>query len=63
LESAEQQPGLVRVTAQDDLLSGATPVFKRGDTGWLMKSGRLFAVLVNGANAPNPFFAIGAFVQ
>jgi Protein of unknown function (DUF2957) len=63
LDYIQQQPGVVRVTAQNDLVSAGGAVFRQGDAGSLIKSGRVFALLINGANAPNPFFTIGAFVQ
>lgn len=63
LDYTQQAPGLVRVTAQNPLLSGNTAIFKRGDTGLLIQSGSVFALLMNGSGRPNPFFTIGAFVQ
>ncbi len=63
LDFTQAQPGLVEVTAQNDFASGAATVFKRGDTGYLIKAGSVFALLMNGTGLPNPFFTIGAFVQ
>ncbi|HTH75873.1 MAG TPA: DUF2957 domain-containing protein [Trinickia sp.] len=63
LDFTQAQPGLVKVTAQNDFRSGAAPVFKTGDTGYLIKVGSVFALLMNGSGLPNPFFTIGAFVQ
>lgn len=63
LDYTQTQPGLVQVTAANDFNSGSATVFKRGDTGALIKAGSVFGLLMNGTNAPNPFFTIGAFVQ
>jgi hypothetical protein len=63
LDFTQSQPGLVKVTAQNNFTSGAATVFKTGDTGYLIKVGSVFAVLMNGTGLPNPFFTIGAFVQ
>ncbi|MGN6651807.1 DUF2957 domain-containing protein [Trinickia sp.] len=63
LDFTQSQPGLVNVTAQNKFTSGAATVFKSGDTGYLIKVGPVFAVLMNGTGLPNPFFTIGAFVQ
>jgi hypothetical protein len=59
----QTQPGLVRLTAENDFVAGHAAVFKRGDTGSLIKVGPVFALLMNGTGLPNPFFTIGAFVQ
>jgi hypothetical protein len=63
LDFTQTQPGLVKATAQNDFTSGAATVFKTGDTGYLIKVGPMFAMLMNGSGWPNPFFTIGAFVQ
>ncbi|PMS16855.1 hypothetical protein C0Z18_22170 [Trinickia dabaoshanensis] len=63
LDYTQTQPGLVQVTAQNNFTSGAATVFKTGDTGYMIKVGNVFAVLMNGTGLPNPFFTIGAFVQ
>ncbi|RDV00543.1 DUF2957 domain-containing protein [Trinickia dinghuensis] len=63
LDFTQTQPGLVKVTAQNNFTSGTATVFKTGDTGYLIKAGSVFAMLMNGAGLPNPFFTIGAFVQ
>jgi hypothetical protein len=63
LDFRQTEPGLVKVTAQNDFTSAAATVFKTGDTGHLIKVGPLFAMLMNGSGRPNPFFTIGAFVQ
>lgn len=63
LDFTQTQPGLVKVTAQNDFTSGAATVFKTGDTGYLIKVGSVYAMLMNGTGLPNPFFTIGAFVQ
>ena len=63
LDFTQNQPGLVEVTAQNAFTSGAATIFKTGDTGYLIKAGSVFAMLMNGSGRPNPFFTIGAFVQ
>lgn len=63
LDFTQTQPGLVKVIAQNDFASGTATVFKRGDSGYLIKAGSVFALLMNGTGLPNPFFTIGAFVQ
>lgn len=63
LDFTQTQPGLVRVTAQNSFASGVAAVFKGGDTGYLIKVGPVYALLMNGAGLPNPFFTIGAFIQ
>ncbi|RKP46366.1 DUF2957 domain-containing protein [Trinickia fusca] len=63
LDYTQTQPGVVQVTAENNFNSGSTAVFKSGDTGALIKAGSVFGLLMNGTNAPNPFFTIGAFVQ
>ncbi|MGH8779899.1 DUF2957 domain-containing protein [Paraburkholderia sp.] len=75
LDYTQTQPGVVKVTATKDLLSGTTPIFQTGDTGVIVKVGPVFALLMNGfnqqftTNSPanvskvNPFLTIGAFVQ
>lgn len=63
LDYAQAQPGLLKVTAQNPFKSGAATVFKAGDTGYLIKVGSVYAMLMNGTGLPNPFFTIGAFVQ
>lgn len=63
LDFTQTQPGLVKVTAQNNFASGTAAVFKAGDTGYLIKVGPVFALLMNGTGLPNPFFTIGAFVQ
>ena len=63
LDFTQTQPGLIKVTAQNNFASGAATVFKTGDTGYLIKAGSVFALLMNPSGMPNPFFTIGAFVQ
>ena len=36
-------------------------IFKKGDTGWIVTAGNVYAMVVN--NRVNPFFTVGAFVQ
>jgi hypothetical protein len=63
LDFTQKEPGLVKVTAQNAFTSGGATIFKTGDTGYLIKAGSVFAMLMNGSGRPNPFFTIGAFVQ
>jgi hypothetical protein len=63
LDFTQAQPGLVKVAALNPFTSGHAAVFKAGDTGYLIKVGPVYAMLVNGTGLPNPFFTIGAFVQ
>jgi hypothetical protein len=63
LDFTQAQPGLIKVTAQNNFMSGDATLFKTGDTGYLIKAGSVYAVLMNGVGLPNPFFTIGAFVQ
>lgn len=63
LDFTQTQPGLVKVTALNPFTSGAASIFQAGDTGYLIKVGSVYAMLMNGAGRPNPFFTIGAFVQ
>ncbi len=63
LDYTQTQPGLVKVAAQNRFESGPASVFKAGDTGYLIKVGPVYAMLMNGTGLPNPFFTIGAFVQ
>ena len=63
MDFTQAQPGLIKVTAQNNFMSGDATLFKTGDTGYLIKAGSVYAVLMNGVGLPNPFFTIGAFVQ
>jgi hypothetical protein len=63
LDFTQAQPGLVKVAALNPFTSGHAAVFKAGDTGYLIKVGPVYAMLMNGTGLPNPFFTIGAFVQ
>ena len=37
-------------------------IFKKGDTGWIVTAGNVYAMVVNNSQV-NPFFTVGAFVQ
>lgn len=76
LDFTQTQPGLVKVTANKDLMSGGTAIYKAGDTGVMVRVGPVYGLLMNGVNQPsltydpanyagkvNPFLSIGAFVQ
>ncbi len=66
LDYTQTVPGLIGVTAlQDfDASNNGTPVaiFHAADTGWVMKVGGVYAMVMNNS-AFNPFFTVGAFVQ
>ena len=63
------------MTANKDLMSGSTSIYKAGDTGMMVKVGPVYGPLMNGINPTyltttratstgvNPFLAIGAFVE
>ncbi|MGF6571522.1 hypothetical protein ABH945_003643 [Paraburkholderia sp. GAS333] len=75
LDYTQTQPGFINVTANKDLMSGSTSIFKAGDTGVMVKVGPVYGLLMNGINPTyltndpsnvyhvNPFLAIGAFVE
>jgi hypothetical protein len=75
LDYTQTQPGLINVTANRDLTSGTTSIYKAGDTGVMIKVGPVYGLLMNGINPTyltndpgnvyrvNPFLAIGAFVE
>ncbi|MFL9950248.1 DUF2957 domain-containing protein [Paraburkholderia agricolaris] len=76
LDFTQTQPGLVKVTANKDLMSGGAAIYKAGDTGVMVRVGPVYGLLMNGVNQPsltydpanyagkvNPFLSIGAFVQ
>jgi hypothetical protein len=58
--------GLVGVTAQRDFdahnNNGAVAIFHTGDTGWAIKVGGVYAMVVTNSKF-NPFFTVGALVQ
>ncbi|MBR7985896.1 DUF2957 domain-containing protein [Burkholderia cenocepacia] len=66
LDYTQATPGKIRVTAAQDFnakgANGNAAIFGKGDTGWLVTAGNVYAMVVND-NKVNPFFTIGAFVQ
>ncbi|NHV31620.1 DUF2957 domain-containing protein [Burkholderia sp. D-99] len=66
LDYTQATPGKIKVTATQDFNakgpSGNVAIFKKGDTGWLVTAGNVYAMVVNNSQV-NPFFTVGAFVQ
>ncbi|WP_175705070.1 DUF2957 domain-containing protein, partial [Burkholderia ambifaria] len=66
LDYTQSTPGLVKVTALQDFnavnSTGNVAIFKQGATGWAIKVGEVYAMVVNDSQF-NPFFTVGAFVQ
>lgn len=66
LDYTQATPGKIKVTAAQDFnakgANGNAAIFGKGDTGWLVTAGNVYAMVVND-NKVNPFFTIGAFVQ
>ncbi|MGN3961436.1 DUF2957 domain-containing protein [Burkholderia gladioli] len=66
LDYTQATPGLVKVTALQDFnavnTAGNVAIFKQGATGWAIKVGEVYAMVVNDSQF-NPFFTVGAFVQ
>ncbi|MDF3094771.1 DUF2957 domain-containing protein [Burkholderia semiarida] len=66
LDYAQATPGKIKVTATQDFnakgANGNVAIFSKGDTGWLVTAGNVYAMVVNN-NKVNPFFTVGAFVQ
>ncbi|ALK34160.1 DUF2957 domain-containing protein [Burkholderia plantarii] len=66
LDYTQATPGLVKVTALQDFdarnSSGPVAIFHSGDTGWAIKVGEVYAMVMNNSQY-NPFFTVGAFVQ
>ncbi|MBN3793669.1 DUF2957 domain-containing protein [Burkholderia sp. Ac-20392] len=66
LDYAQVSPGKVGVTANSDFIAkganGNLAIFKKGDTGWIVTAGNVYAMVVNNSQV-NPFFTVGAFVQ
>lgn len=66
LDYTQATPGKIKVTATQDFnakgASGNVAIFKKGDTGWLVTAGNVYAMVVNNSQV-NPFFTVGAFVQ
>ncbi|WP_175962205.1 DUF2957 domain-containing protein [Burkholderia pyrrocinia] len=66
LDYTQATPGKIKVTANSDFnakgASGNVAIFKKGDTGWIVTAGNVYAMVVNNSQV-NPFFTVGAFVQ
>ncbi|WP_423380573.1 DUF2957 domain-containing protein [Burkholderia sp. LMG 32019] len=66
LDYTQATPGKIKVTATQDFnakgANGNVAIFSKGDTGWLVTAGNVYAMVVNN-NKVNPFFTVGAFVQ
>ncbi|MDN7902573.1 DUF2957 domain-containing protein [Burkholderia diffusa] len=66
LDYTQATPGKIKVTASQDFnakgANGNVAIFSKGDTGWLVTAGNIYAMVVNN-NKVNPFFTVGAFVQ
>ncbi|HEF5872087.1 TPA: DUF2957 domain-containing protein [Burkholderia cenocepacia] len=66
LDYAQATPGKIKVTATQDFnakgANGNVAIFSKGDTGWLVTAGNVYAMVVDN-NKVNPFFTVGAFVQ
>ncbi|MBR8062900.1 DUF2957 domain-containing protein [Burkholderia ambifaria] len=66
LDYTQATPGKIKVTASQDFnakgANGNVAIFSKGDTGWLVTAGNVYAMVVNN-NKINPFFTVGAFVQ
>ncbi|KWF55997.1 DUF2957 domain-containing protein [Burkholderia pseudomultivorans] len=66
LDYTQTSPGKIKVTAATDFnakgANGNVAIFKKGDTGWIITAGNVYAMVVNN-NQVNPFFTVGAFIQ
>lgn len=66
LDYTQLTAGVMGATAQRDFnasnSSGPIAIVRSGDTGWIVKVGEVYAMVMN-PNKFNPFFAIGAFVE
>ncbi|KWF03347.1 DUF2957 domain-containing protein [Burkholderia pseudomultivorans] len=66
LDYTQATPGKVKVTATQDFnakgANGDVAIFSKGDTGWIVTAGNVYAMVVNNSKV-NPFFTVGAFVQ
>ncbi|MCA8020092.1 DUF2957 domain-containing protein [Burkholderia metallica] len=66
LDYTQASPGKIAVTANSDFnakgASGNVAIFKKGDKGWIVTAGNVYAMVVNNSQV-NPFFTVGAFVQ
>ncbi|KVC56012.1 DUF2957 domain-containing protein [Burkholderia stagnalis] len=66
LDYAQATPGKIKVTALRDFnarnANGDVAIISKGDTGWAVKIGNVYAMVVNDSRT-NPFFTVGAFIQ
>ncbi|MBR8312697.1 DUF2957 domain-containing protein [Burkholderia dolosa] len=66
LDYTQASPGRIKVTANSDFnakgANGNVAIFSKGDTGWIVTAGNIYAMVVNNSKV-NPFFTVGAFVQ
>ncbi|AOJ16407.1 DUF2957 domain-containing protein [Burkholderia vietnamiensis] len=66
LDYTQATPGKIKVTVAQDFnakgANGNVAIFAKGDTGWLVTAGNVYAMVVNNSKV-NPFFTVGAFVQ
>ncbi|MDS0856672.1 DUF2957 domain-containing protein [Burkholderia pseudomultivorans] len=66
LDYTQTSPGKIKVTAATDFnakgANGNVAIFKKGDTGWIITAGNVYAMVVNNSQV-NPFFTVGAFIQ
>ncbi|KVO00364.1 hypothetical protein WJ70_03850 [Burkholderia ubonensis] len=66
LDYTQATPGKIKVTATRDFnatsANGNVAIISKGDTGWAVKIGNVYAMVMNNSR-PNPFFTVGAFVQ
>jgi len=63
---AQLRAGLIGVTAQQDFnaknASGPVAIVQNGDTGWAIKVGDVYAMVMNNSKF-NPFFTVGSLVK
>lgn len=66
LDYSQAVPGKLKLNILSDFVaqgsSGAVPIFQKDDAGYLIKSGNVYAMVVNNSKI-NPFFTVGAFVR
>ncbi|PCE30597.1 DUF2957 domain-containing protein [Burkholderia ubonensis] len=66
LDYSQATPGKIKVTATRDFnarnADGNVAIIRNGDTGWAVKIGNVYAMVMNDSQV-NPFFTVGAFVQ
>ncbi|WP_175924308.1 DUF2957 domain-containing protein [Burkholderia latens] len=66
LDYGQADPGKIGITASSDFAAkdsnGAVSIIRRGDTGWIVSIGNVYAMVMNDSKV-NPFFTVGAFVQ